>query len=217
MKPTRLTLCLVAMLLIFPVTLITAQKGLNVRPYIRLGVLLTPPSTEDLGYFVIGDPGGLDDFQDISVLNYAMGVQLLKGLSEGPSIGGELGIQNLFNSVIDHGVSSLSDLSLDTDREWDVYLGPLVEFQMDNSPLYFQAGLGVHVVYWQYISEYDGTYVDEYYTDGGIGTSVGINGTAGFRLKISDSFSMPIALRTDVIFRHGILLQAGILVGLDFH
>ena len=53
-------------------SLLFAQNNLVVRPYGKIGILVTPPNTADLGYSLDGVPGGLDDAQNVDVTQFAV-------------------------------------------------------------------------------------------------------------------------------------------------
>jgi hypothetical protein len=196
---------------------ITAQNGLSIRPYGKIGILLTPPNTADLDYSLDGNPGGLDDSQEVDIITFALGVQFIKERENSFALGGEIGIQNLFSSVVRLTPTFPGGYNNDYDKEWELYLGPLVEFSSDDKPLFFQAGAGLHIVFWEYISDFLGQYSSEYYSNGGVGASFGLQGTVGTKLALSEKLSVPFAFRTDIMFRYGILLQASFLFSLDFH
>ena len=194
---------------------VQAQDNFVLRPYGKIGFLLTPPSTADLDYSIGGVAGGLDDAQDVKTLNLGLGVQVLKNRVGAPSLGGEIGFQNLFHSTVSGALVSGAYLNNDIDIEYDLYLGPLIEFSQEESPVYFQAGVDLHIVFWKYIAEYESVYSSSYYESGGKGVSFGIHGSVGTQLELSPTFSIPLAIRTDVILRYGVLWQVGLIVGLN--
>lgn len=63
---------------------------------------------------------------------------VLKIRESGPSFGAELGVESLFTSVIDGDLTSSILLNRDTDREWDIYMNPVLEFSKPGQSLFFQ-------------------------------------------------------------------------------
>ena len=215
MKQSVLIFPLMICFLLMTEGLIHAQGKLALRPYGRIGILLTPPNTAELDYSVDGVPGGLDDQQEVKTTDFALGLQMLSVRRMGLALGGEIGFQNLFNSKITGGTTSVIFRSDDYDKEWDLYFGPLLEVSPPGLPFYLQGGAGLHIVFWQYISDFVGRYDTEYYQNGGVGTSFGIHGSLGMNLKLSPHLRIPLAWRTDVIFRYGVLIQTGLFFSID--
>jgi len=191
---------------------INAQNEIILRPYLKVGALLTPPSLEDLDY----EAGVFDDIQDVSKVTYGSGIQVLRESRNGIYWGGELGLQNLFTSKLHFPLDEYQYTDFQSDKEWEVFFGPLVEYSKKESPFFLQAGVGMHVVFWEFIYDYADVYTDRYVSDGGTEINVGFSLTGGMKLKLTDRVEFPIAIRADIMPRYGVLLQAGCFISLDY-
>ena len=194
-----------------------AQGDFILRPYGKIGTLLTPPNTADLDYSVNGTPGGLDDIQEVSSLTYGFGFQVLGVLKNGTHIGGEIGLQNLFSSEISNPLQTGVYYNSDYDNEWEFYFSPLIEWNIKETPLFFQAGAGMHIVFWNWHSEFESVYSYDYDSDEGTDVNIGFTGTLGIKVKASPHVIIPLALRTDFMPRYGIMLQLGTIISVEFH
>lgn len=181
-----------------------AQDGWSFRTYGKVGLLLTPPTTEELDY----GSDNLDDIHDMNALNYGFGIQVLREREGSFSLGGEVGLQSLFSSVIHFGWPG-GGYDDSWDREWDIYVSPLIEFPSANSDVFFQCGPGLHVVIWHYLSQRSG------YSNVGVGVNFGLHGSVGYDMKLNERLSIPIAFRTDLMIRYGVMLQAGLTIGIN--
>ena len=200
--------------MLFPV----AGSSTIIRPYGKVGYLLSTPSAEDLGFVLVGG-GSLDDALESSNMNYGLGVQMLHTLQNSwikktkTRLGIDIGAQKLwgYEFQADEGTTKW------VGDEYDFYFVGLMEFALENSPLFFQAGLGLHVVFWSEESEFEGTYSSEYDSDSGSGTNFGFVLAAGVDLPVNEKIKVPIILQLDNIFRYDLMttlsLMAGVSIG----
>ena len=194
-----------------------SQESMLLRPYFKIGVMATPPNTVDLEYSVDGIAGGMDDKQSVRQLVIGLGCQLMVETNKpGLSLGGEIGMQNLFHSRVDGALLRSTYYSYHIDREWELYINPLVGFTSEDSPFFFQGGLGLHLVFWDWQYRYSSIYETTSNSNGGSNTNLGLMLKAGTLLNITPSVSLPVALRTDILFRYGGLISVSLIVGFDY-
>ena len=196
------------------------QNAVVIRPYLRVGFLLTPPSADDLGYEIVDDVVDLDQFLDVNKGNFGAGVQIFLPLSKNPSLkwGLDIGAQKLFSSRFETDASDLPYVDEDyhLDSEYDIYLLAIAELTPAGSPFFVQGGAGGHFVKWSYEYNYESDYQSKHETGGGMEFCFGLMGAAGTSLRINDRISLPISLRLDGLLRYGLLVSAGLVVGFSF-
>lgn len=199
----------------------TQRKArLAFRPYVKGGFLLLAPSAADLG-FIDAEGGNLDQYLDVNKFNFGGGIQLVipLGAASDFKVGLDLGAQVLFTSRFDTG-SADGDVIIedyDTDKDYDFYVLALVELSPMSSPLFLQAGVGAHFVYWIWDSHFIGKYSgDQSKTESGLDFNLGISAAAGINLPIGENARLPIFLRLDYLLRYGSTLSAGVCIGLSF-
>ena len=151
--------------------------------------MLSPPNTADLDYEVDGTPGGLDDLQTVKKFVYGAGCKLLISPKPDLYFGIDIGLQKLFYSEVQFDLTSTTYFDYQTDREWGLYLNPLVEFNKNGTPFYFDAGPSLNIVFWDWNYYYGSYYSERYNEDGGTEVSFGLSAEAGFKMKISPSVS----------------------------
>jgi hypothetical protein len=179
--------------------------------------MLNAPSADELGY-VDADGGNLDQFLEHKKSSVCLGVQALIPWKDNLRLGGELGFRRLFTSTFNTGSSDISYINedYDTDTEYDLSLLALIEYQPSPSGFFLLGGAGMHIVRWEYDSQYESTYssADNYYS--GTGTNLGLMGAAGFRLQLTPKLTAPIMLRLDYILRYNDLFPVSLTAGLEF-
>lgn len=194
------------------------QKTFVIRPYGRVGMLLTPPSAADLSYEVVG--GDAEQYLDMSAMNFGGGVQFLLSGVKNPNLrfGVDLGFQTLFSSKYDSlgepTPTIFSDYHLD--KEMNISLLGIVELLSPNSPLFFQGGLGGHFVIWSSEYVYESKYQSSDETKGGVGFNFGLMAAAGLNLLAGERMNIPILLRLDYIMRYRGYINASLMVGFAF-
>ncbi len=205
-------LCILCTLLSFNLY----SQNLSLKGYGKLGFLLTPPNTADLGFSLDGNPGGLDDLQDVKCLIYGLGFKAIMPYKNQLSFGGDIGFQNLFNSRVNNELLSNTYYNYHIDKEWEMYLNAIVQYKKEDSPWFFEGGPGLHLIFWNSEYHYSSIYddVDNYYD----GTEVrfGICGEAGRIIETGKGFSIPVSIRSDLIIRYGVLWQIAATVGIEF-
>ena len=185
-----------------------------IRPYGKLGYVLSTPSAADLGFVLVGG-GSLDDALDKSSVNYGLGVQLMFPMQNTwiekaeTRIGLDMGFQKLFAYEFQADPAS----SKWTGDEYDFYIVGLVEFAMAESPFFFQGGLGLHFVFWQEDRDFEGTYSSSYDTDSGTTTQLGIALAGGVDLKAGEKLKVPIIVQLDNIFVHDYMPTLSVMAG----
>ena len=196
---------------------VSRKRSFSLRPYAKMGVLLTPPSAADLGYIEV-DGGNLDELLDVATANFGGGVQLLFSLNPEKTIhfGVDLGAQKLYSSVFDLGTSDIISVDVHNENEFAFYLLALLELRAPRSPLFFQVGAGMHLVSWYWDYTYSGLH-DEYTEESGLEANLGFLLAGGFDIPVNERISVPIMLRMDGLMRYGMLLNASLSIGLSFH
>ena len=202
--------------LMFVMLIPEAGNSTIIRPYGKVGYLLSTPSAEDLG-FVLVDGGSMDDALESSNTTYGFGVQMLHTLENtwikktNTRVGIDIGAQKLW-----HYEFQASDESTEwIGDEYDFYFMGLIEFAIENSPLFFQGGLGLHIVFWSEESEFEGTYSYESDSDSGSGTNFSFMLAAGVDLPVNEKLKVPIILQLDNIFRYDLMPTLSVLAGVS--
>ncbi len=196
------------------------QKKFSFRPYLRAGLLLTPPSANDLGFKSVDANSDLDQFLTVKKGNFGAGLQMFLPLSKNPSLkwGLDFGAQKLFSSRFDLGIQNIPGIYEDyhLESEYEIYLLAIVELTPAGSPFFIQGGAGGHFVKWSYEFNFEGQYDSEHKTGGGMDFNFGLMAAAGTNLRISDGISLPVSIRLEYLARYGALLTAGLVVGFSF-
>ncbi len=216
MRIKKLFLCVFLFLLVLS-NLISSAHAFNIRPYGKLGYMAVSPSASDLGFVLADGDGDLDEYLDKQTITYGAGVQMVFPINsqifEGmeTSVGIDMGIYRLFGYEFQASDAS----SKWNGDEYSFYLGGLVELNMVDSPVMFQAGAGLHFVYWQEERTFEGTHINEYETDSGTETSFGLTLAAGTNLAVGESTTIPVILQLNTIFRYETMFELGIIFGFD--
>ena len=186
--------------------------GQNVafRPYGKVGVLIKAPTTDDLDF----GGSGWDDYQSLDKTTYGFGLQALKNVNSDIYVGADIGVQKLFKSTVRlpsyHFPSSYSEY---IDKEWGIYIYPTLEYNKEDSPLFVQGGFGLNVITYDYLYE-SASGADED-SSSGTETNFGFNCTLGTKVNMSEGFSLPVAIRTDVLLRYSTMVQVSLIIGLQ--
>lgn len=201
-----------------PAASVFRKRSLSFRPYAKFGVLATPPTAADLNYLNV-DSVNLDQYLDVAAFSFGGGVQVLFSLSPENTInfGLDLGAQKLFSSIFDLGSSDIVYEDIHHENEFSFYLLGLLEFRPRQLPLFFQGGLGMHLVSWHWDYTYSGKYSDEYKEESGTEVNLGLMLAGGLDLPVNEKISVPIMLRMDGLLRYGMLLNVSLSIGLSFH
>jgi hypothetical protein len=191
-----------------------ADAGL-IRPYAKLGYVLSTPSAEDLG-FVLVDGGSLDDALDKSSVNYGLGLQLVFPLQNTwiEKTETRLGLDMGFQKIFAYEFQASDASSLWTGDEYDFYILGVAEFALADSPFFFQGGLGLHFVLWQEDQEFEGTYSYSYDAESGTSTQFGIAFAGGMNLQAGEKMKVPIVVQLDNIFVHDYMPTLSVMAGL---
>ena len=178
---------------------LSTTGGGGTRAYVKVGSLATPPTPEDLGYVGVSSI-------DVDTANMGVGVQFCRD----KGMGLDVGYGTLFSSTEDEALWTRNE-----DSEQEVYAIGLWKLGGANSPVYFQAGVGVHVVMWKWIYDYDGP-TPEYKVTTGTEISFGLHGAVGIDLAPGGRFGVPLMLRIDHLLRYGGTTTVSGVVGVSF-
>jgi len=205
-----------------PIMSPSRRKTFQIRPYAKVGMLLTPPSALDLGYANADSSVDMDQYLDVSPGNFGAGAQFFFASPKNPNLkfGLDLGFQKLMSSRFDTGAADLSFIYQDyyEDSEFDISLLGIVELFPPGSPFLFQGGLGGHFVAWSYRHVYESKYqpLDET-TESGMTFNFGLMAAAGTNIQAGDRISIPILLRLDYIMRYRGYITACLVLGFTFN
>ena len=197
-------------ILVFLASLLSAYGQINnkitIRPYLRAGINLLPPSMEDLEY--IGDWSDADINKN--PINIGLGTQLKLALNK-VDVGIDIGGGTMFrNEVIyDEGVGVSSYL----DKESHIYVLFFGEYIIKD-PFFVQFGMGPHISPWTYEYYYDSVnYTDQSESSNGVGVNFGVMAAAGADFAISEKFNIFFLGKMDGIFRYGVMLPFTVNIG----
>jgi hypothetical protein len=127
-----------------------------------------------------------------------------------------LGLQNLFNSRVNNDLLSTTYYDYNIDNEWEMYFTGIAKYNIEGKPWFFEGGPGLHVIFWYSQYHYSSSYStnDAYYD--GTKINFGIMAEVGRKIETGKSFSIPVSIRSDLIFRYGVLWQIAATVGIEF-
>ncbi len=195
-------------------TFVFGQGTLSLRPYLRAGINMLPPTLEDLDFV---DPP-TDAEVHKTPISAGAGVQILIpsisgaiGLDETYKMGMDVGATTIFfNKVIyDEGVGTANYF----DEEYSVYLMPFLEKSL-GEVFFLQGGVGLHILPWFYEYYYESnnyTDSDEYYS--GVGFSGGFMFAGGMRVSLGSRSGLFLLGKMDGIIRYGLMLPVTINAG----
>ena len=201
-----------------PMEMTQRKARLAFRPYVKGGFLLLAPSAADLGYTSV-EGATLDQYLDVNKFNFGGGIQLAVplGAASNFKVGLDFGAQLLFTSRFELGPSDVTIEDYHIENEYDSYALVLVEFSPGGSPLFLQAGVGAHFVYWTWDYHYIGVYTgDQSKSESGLDFNLGMSAAVGINLPLGENARLPIFLRLDYLLRYGSLLSAGVCIGFSF-
>jgi len=212
------TFCRAWILSLLIVLLPAISGAIGIRPYGKLGFILISPSAADLGFVLAGD-GSMDDALDKDLINFGAGGQFLydldKSLISGVQtrLGMDMGIQTLFGYKFQANPSTTAW----EEHEYDMYFHGIVEFKMDNSPLFLQAGIGPHFIFWTEDSEFKGKYSYSYDSDSGTDINFSLMISAGYELQAGKNMTIPIMVRLDNLLRYDLMVDLDVMIGVSLN
>lgn len=212
---------LTALVSLFSCSFAFASGSIGIRPYVKVGVLLNAPTAADLGYESVGGES-VEKYLDMNKTHWGVGVQyhFLKSASQSfrkTTFGLDAGYEKLFSSKYDLGLSGFEGIEEDyhKDSENALFAMFFAQLNSQNSPMYLQAGVGPHLVFWKwnyYFSDIYGSQNNN--EDSGTGVSPGFFAAAGTNFSMQN-MQVPVAVRLDVILRHSTLIMASVMIGLN--
>jgi hypothetical protein len=185
-----------------------AQEALNIRPYVRAGVNLLPPSLEDLDF-----SGGMPGAEIIrNPLAAGAGAQISM-LRNDLRVGLDVGASTSFVNTVqyDQGVG----VSNYVDEEYSVYLLGFVQKPLEEI-FFVQGGGGIHICPWYYEYYYESVnYTDTYDEYYGVAYSLGLMAGVGAEIPLSPKANLFLLGKLDVVIRYGIMLPLTVNGGLS--
>jgi hypothetical protein len=184
-------------------------------PYVKVGYLLAAPTASDLDYSST-EGENLDKYLDLNKINFGFGLQALFTSSSTIRLGADIGLQTLFSSKYDLGSSGGSIYEdYHINNEQDLYVLGIVEFKLKHTPIFFQAGGGMHLVLWQWEYHYSSSYqsINEVENDSDL--NFGLSFLAGVNIPAGNML-LPIFVRFDQIFRYDSTITGSAGLGLTF-
>ena len=192
-----------------------SRKSSVLTAYAKVGYLLVSPSASDLGYSS-AEGTNVDKYLDLNKINFGIGLQALFNYSSTIRLGADIGLQKLFSSKYDIGASG-GNINEDyhINNEQDIYILGVAELDLKGTPIFFQAGGGMHLVIWQWEYHYSSLYqnIDEVENDSDL--NFGLSILAGVNIPVGN-LTLPVYARIDQIFRYGSTITGSAGVGLTF-
>lgn len=191
------------------------RKSSELTPYAKVGYLLASPSASDLGY-TSTEGTNVDEYLDINKTNFGFGLQALFNSGSTTRLGVDIGLQTLFSSEYDIGSAGGSIYEdYHTNNEQDLYILGIVELELEHTPIFFQAGGGMHLVLWQWEYNYSSSYqsINEVESDSDL--NFGLSILAGVNIPVGNLL-LPIFVRLDQIFRYDSIITGSVGLGLTF-
>lgn len=189
---------------------VLSQSGLTLRPYVRAGLNLTPPTLEELEYS--GPTIGFE--QRTNPIAAGAGAQVLMQ-RENLKIGLDVGAGSLFRNLVINDVPGIGT-SNHLDQEFSIYTLALVE-KMLTETVFVQGGAGLHFCPWVYEYYYESeNYRDQRTYYSGVGTSFAIMLAVGTEIPISSNVNLFVLAKLDGIIRYGLMLPITGNIGLSF-
>ena len=191
------------------------RKSSVMTAYAKVGYLLASPSASDLGYSST-EGTNVDKYLDLNKINFGIGLQALFNSGSTLRLGVDIGLQKLFSSKYDIGASG-GNIYEDyhSNNEQDIYILGVAEFDLKGTPIFFQAGGGMHLVLWQWEYHYSSLYqnIDEVENDSAL--NFGLSILAGVNIPVGN-LNLPVFARIDQIFRYGSAITGSAGIGLTF-
>ena len=192
-----------------------ARKSSVMTPYVKFGYLFVAPTASDLDY-TSTEGENLDQYLDLNKINFGLGLQALFNSSSTVRLGADIGLQTLFSSEYDIGSAGGSIYEdYHTNNEQDLYILGIVELELEHTPIFFQAGGGMHLVLWQWEYNYSSSYqsINEVESDSDL--NFGLSILAGVNIPVGNLL-LPIFVRLDQIFRYDSIITGSAGLGLTF-
>ncbi len=194
------------------------QSGVLLRPYLNGGGTLLTPSSQELEY-----RGVTDNMFRMRRFGVGGGTQLLfvrgepQGTDNSLRWGVDVGFRRLFRAKVYGDLTQgVTWLNINRETEYGLSLLALVERTHREKAIYLQAGLGLHVVFWKWTRDYAGLQGRDVTDKSGCAVNPGLMTAAGFNMVVSRNVVIPVMVRADLIFRHGVMLPVYIMVGWVF-
>jgi len=183
---------------------------ITLRPYLRAGINLLPPSMEDLEY--VGDWS--DAVINKNPLCIGAGSQFKVALNK-VDLGVDIGGGTVFvNEVIYDEVVGIATY---LDKESHIYILFFGEFKLKD-PFFVQFGLGPNISPWYYEYYYDSvSYSDEQNSGSGVGFNLAFMSSAGVDFDINERTNLFLLGRLDGILRYGMMFPFTINFGISFN
>ena len=192
-----------------------SRKSSVLTAYAKVGYLLVSPLASDLGYSST-EGTSVEKYLDLDKINFGIGLQAMFNSSSTIRFGADIGLQKLFSSKYDIG-SSGGNIYEDyhINNEQDLYILGIAEFDLKGTPIFFQAGGGMHLVIWQWEYHYSSLYqnIDEVENDSDL--NFGLSILAGVNIPIGN-LTLPVFARIDQIFRYSTTITGSAGLGLTF-
>ena len=190
------------------VTVTYGQTTITVRPYVRGGLNLLPPTLEDLEF--VGDMTGAEVLKRPHAVGAGAQVKLdLKGWE----VGLDAGATTMYLNIVryDQGVG----VSNYVDEEYSVYINGFVQKPLSDI-FFIQGGAGLHICPWFYEYYYESAnYTDVYDEYSGVGISPALMIAAGTEVPISEKANLFLLGKMDLIARYGLMLPVTVNVGIS--
>ncbi|MCK4605696.1 MAG: hypothetical protein KAU35_00225 [candidate division Zixibacteria bacterium] len=194
------------------------QSGVLLRPYLNGGGTLLTPSSEELEY-----RGVTDNMFKMRRFGVGGGAQLLfvRGEAQGADNslrwGVDIGFRRLFRAKVYGDLTQgVTWLNVNRETEYDLSLLALVERTRRGKVIYLQAGIGLHVIFWDWTRDYAGLEGHDVADESSCAVNPGLMAAGGFNLVVSRNVVIPVMVRANLIFRHGLMLPVYVTLGWDF-
>lgn len=194
------------------------QAAVLLRPYLNGGGTLLTPSSEELEY-----RGVADDMFTMRRFGVGGGAQLLfvrgeaQGIDNSLRWGGDIGFRRLFRAKVYGDLTQgVTWLNVNRETEYDLSLLALVERTRRGKVIYLQAGIGLHMIFWDWTRDYAGLEGHDVADESSCAVNPGLMAAGGFNLVVSRNVVIPVMVRANLIFRHGLMLPVYVTLGWDF-
>lgn len=192
-----------------------ATNKVLIRPYLKYGVVLTPPGASDFEFVSVGG-GNLDDALDVERATYGAGTQLLMPFGTSASnamrFGLDVGVERLFNYEFQASSASTKW----TGKERGVYFGVIGELAPVGKSYFGQAGIAYHTVFWSEESEFHGLYSTSHDSYSGSGSQFALSLAGGVELGSGEKVRFPLMVQLDNLFRYGSVTSVRVMAGVSF-
>jgi hypothetical protein len=204
----------------FKTNQVKPQKNSSIQliPYISLGLLVIPPSWEDLGFKDLENCSNCKT--ERNQFSYGLGFQGFYNITNDFSIGIDLGWSYLFNykETLDNMLVHVIEVYTGNIQEFH-FVG-LIKYSFLNNNYFISGGAGLSLVNEYYKYEYfdfDYWIPDKTEEKDFPEMNFILTGSAGTNIRITNSLAIPIMMRLDLITRYGIMLNLSGTVGLNLN